>query len=72
MTTRLHWHASSAIGWLLTGQWRPVCSIIWDVPVPPLQERFRREMDRRFAEVDHCARIHVEWMERTLNRVRTP
>ena len=65
---RWHWTASSAAGWLLTGHWRPICSIIWDVPSPRLQDRFQREMNRRFHEEAHCVRIHVEWMERTVLR----
>lgn len=62
-----HWHASSAAGFLMTGHWRPVCSISWDAP-EVIAEPFQRQMDRIFHEVGHCAAIHVKWMERTFMR----
>lgn len=56
------WHVSALAGLLLTGQWRPLCSIIWDLPLPPVRRVYCRQMDRSFDESEHCVRIHVEWM----------
>ena len=63
----LHWHLSAAAGLLLTGHYRPVCSISWDMP-RPIRSPFQRLMARCFDDADHCLRIHVEWIERTFLR----
>ena len=61
-----HWHASAAAGWLLTGAYRPLCSIVWDIPECAPTQAFKARMDRLFGETQHCLRIHVEWIERRL------
>lgn len=60
----MHWFLSCLAGWLLTGWWRPVCSISWDLPDCTARTRFHDTMSRAFGEDGHCARVHVEWLER--------
>ena len=43
-----HWHASAAAGWLLTGAYRPLCSIVWDIPECAPTQAFKARMDRLF------------------------
>lgn len=61
-----HWHASAAAGWLLTGSYRPLCSIVWDLPDCRATRGFKAGMDTLFSEKSHCLRIHVEYIERML------
>lgn len=53
-----HWHVSSALGFLLTGQYRPVCSIAHGLPDSRARQAFETRMDRFFGEIEHCRRIH--------------
>lgn len=58
----LHWIASSLAGLLLTGQFRPVCSVSQDLPDCRLRRGFERAMERAFDEPGHCARVHRVWL----------
>lgn len=58
----IHWTLSSAAGLMLTGQWRPVCSVSQDLPDCRLRRGFERAMERAFAEEGHCARVHRVWL----------
>lgn len=51
-----HWQASSALGLLLTGRWRPLCSIVHGLPDSRFRRGFVAAMDRLF-EPGHCRRI---------------
>lgn len=53
-----HWAASSAAGWLLTGQFRPLCSVSQDLPDCRLRRGFERAMERLFDEPGHVQRVH--------------
>lgn len=66
MPINWHWQASAVAGWLLTGEYRPICSIVWDIPECGATRAFKTGMDRVFRESGHCLRIHVEWVERKL------
>lgn len=54
----LHWHASSLAGFLLTGTYRPVCSLSQSLPPCRVRSAFEARMDRVFGEIEHCRRIH--------------
>ncbi|WP_313350202.1 hypothetical protein [Paracoccus sp. (in: a-proteobacteria)] len=54
-----HWLVSSAIGFLLTGRWQPLCSIIYAAPESRARGWFLRAMDMAFSERDHCRRIYL-------------
>lgn len=58
----IHWHVSSCAGFLLTGQYRPLCAIVHAAPDGPVRRLFRRRMDRAFGEADHTQRIHDTWL----------
>lgn len=53
-----HWQTSSALGFVLTGQFRPVCSLSQSLPDCCIRRAFEARMDRAFSEVGHCRRIH--------------
>lgn len=54
----LHWHVSSCLGFVLTGRFRPVCSIVWGLPDCRPRTAFARRMNATFCEDRHCGRIH--------------
>ena len=56
-----HWMASSAAGLLLTGQFRPLCSVAYEAPECALRRAFLRAMDRAFSERDHCRKIALTY-----------
>ena len=56
-----HWQASSALGLLLTGRWRPVCAWVHGLPDSAFRRAFVAAMDRLF-EPGHCRRIHDTWL----------
>lgn len=58
----IHWHVSSCFGFLLTGQWRPVCSLSQSLPPCRVRRAFEARMDRAFSESGHCRRIHLIWL----------
>ena len=57
----MHWTVSSIAGFLLTGQYRPVCSLSQSLPDCGPRRAFERAMDRAF-EPDHCRKIHATWL----------
>lgn len=57
-----HWTASSAAGLVLSGQYRPVCSLSQSLPDCGPRRAFERAMERAFAEPGHCARVHRVWL----------
>lgn len=57
----MHWWLSSFAGLLLTGQWRPVCAIVYPAPDCMARRAFLRLMDRLFAESGHCRRVWMAW-----------
>ena len=59
----VEWHLSALVGWALTGVWRPLCSVVWDLPDCAARRAYVRRMDPIFAETGHCQRIHVQWVE---------
>lgn len=68
----LHWHVSSCAGFLLTGQYRPVCSIIWGLSDCRPRTAFARCMNATFCEDRHCGRIHDTWLIGRLLRGHFP
>ena len=58
----LHWHVSSALGFVLAGQWRPVCSLSQSLPPCRARRAFEARMDRAFSESGHCRRIHDTYL----------
>ena len=56
----VHWIASSTAGFALTGQFRPVCSIVYEMRDCPPRRAFLRAMDRAF-EPDHCRIIALTY-----------
>ena len=63
-----HWYASSCIGFVLTGRFRPLCAIVHALPDCQARTMFARDMDRRFGEERHCERIHDIWLIASLLR----
>ena len=63
-----HWMLSSDAGAVLAWQWRPVCSLSWDVPDTRLRRWFHAKMDRTFdpphpaAIQNHCLHIHAAYL----------
>ena len=57
-----HWAVSSALGFVLTGQFRPVCSLSQSLPDCCIRRAFEARMARAFAEENHCLRIHRIWL----------
>lgn len=55
-----HWRASSLAGLLLTGRWRPLCSIVHGLPDSRFRRGFVAAMDRVF-EKGHCQRVADTW-----------
>lgn len=55
----IHWHISSTIGFAMTGQYRPVCSLSQSLPPCALRRAFERRMDRAFGDPGHCRKINV-------------
>lgn len=51
-----HWQASSALGLLLTGRYKPVCAVIHGLPDSRFRRAFVAAMDRAF-EPGHCQRV---------------
>lgn len=62
-----HWIASSTAGLVLTGQFRPLCSVAYEAPDCALRRAFLRAMDRAF-EPDHCR--HIAMIYRTGRALR--
>mgnify|MGYP000400870201 CR=1 FL=1 len=58
----LHWTISSAAGFVITGQYRPICSLSQSLPDCAPRRAFERAMERAFAEPGHCARVHRVWL----------
>lgn len=54
----IHWHVSSALGFVLTGQYRPVCSASQSLPPCRVRRAFEARMERAFDDPGHCRRIH--------------
>lgn len=62
-----HWYLSCAGGLVLRWQWRPVCSVSYDLPDGPVRRRFHDRMDRWFpsppcAIQRHCLLMHASWL----------
>lgn len=57
----LHWHVSSALGLILTGQHRPICAAVYAAPDCRARRVFMWAMDRAFAERDHCRRVALTY-----------
>lgn len=60
-----HWALSSAAGVVLTGEMRPVCSVVYEMRDCRFRRGFLRAMDVAFAEKNHCRKI---WMIYRLGR----
>lgn len=58
----LHWYVSSCAGFVLSGRFRPVCSIVHVMPECRAKAAFSQDMNRRFGELRHCGRIHDTWL----------
>lgn len=58
----IHWHISSTIGFAMTGQYRPVCSLSQGLPDCRPRRAFEARMDRVFIQPDHCRIIHDTWL----------
>ena len=58
----IHWHASSLLGFCVTGQFRPLCSVIHCAPECRARAAFQRWADRYFDEPDHTLRMHAIWL----------
>lgn len=63
----IHWRISAAAGFLLTGRYRPVCSISWDWPDCAGRTLFHRAMNRTFPAhppqiAHHCLHTHAVWL----------
>lgn len=52
-----HWHASAALGLVLTGRYRPLCAAVYAAPDCLPRRMFLRAMDRAFGEPDHARRV---------------
>lgn len=63
-----HWRASSCLGFVLTGQWRPLCSVIHCAEHFTYREAFQRWADRYFDEPDHTLKMHANWLLGTMLR----
>lgn len=57
----MHWTASSIAGFLLTGQYRPLCSIAYEAPDCLARRAFLRAADWLFDEVGHCRRVALTY-----------
>lgn len=63
-----HWKRSARAGFILTGEYKPVCAIVFGLPDSWPKRAFIADMDRRFREAHHCQRIHdtywIGWLLR--------
>lgn len=57
----MHWHASAALGLVLTGRPIPVCALVYAAPDCAARRAFLRAMDRAFGETAHCRRIWLTY-----------
>lgn len=60
-----HWFASSVIGVVLTGRFRPICAAVALAPECWGKRVFSRAMDRAFCEPGHARRV---WMTYQIGR----
>lgn len=56
----MHWAASSCLGLLLTGCYKPFCAVVYETRDCAARRAFLRAMDRVF-EPDHCRIIWATW-----------
>ena len=56
----MHWTASSCLGLLLTGRYKPVCAIAYEARDCAARRAFLLAMDRVF-EADHCRIVWATW-----------
>ncbi len=57
----LPWHASAALGLVLTGRPIPLCALVHRAPDCRARRAFSRAMDRAFREPEHLRRVHDTW-----------
>lgn len=57
-----HWRASSVVGLLLTGRYRPLCAAVYAAPDCLPRRLFLRAMDRVFGEPDHARRVWLTYI----------
>lgn len=57
-----HWHASSCAGFLLTGTYRPVCSLVEVAPDCRCKAAFQAATNWHYRETRHTGRIHDTWL----------
>lgn len=57
----LHWTISSAAGFVITGQYRPICSLVHAAPDCMARRGAVRVLGRVFDDPRHCERIHDTW-----------
>ena len=57
----MHWTISSAAGFVLTGQYRPVCSLVHAAPDCMARRAAVRALGRAFDDPEHTRRIHDTW-----------
>lgn len=63
----MHWAVSATAGFVLTGQYRPICSFSFDWPDCRPRRRFHDAMNWVFPPVapqigSHCLHIHAVWL----------
>ena len=56
-----NWLYSSAAGFVLTGQYRPICSIVHAAPDCMARRVAVRALDMAFAETGHCRRVALTY-----------
>ena len=56
-----HWTISSAAGFVITGQYRPICSLVHAAPDCMARRGAVRALGRVFDDPRHCERIHDTW-----------
>lgn len=57
-----HWRVSSAAGFVIAGQYRPICSLSQSLPDCAPRRAFERAMERAFGEARHVQRVHATWL----------
>lgn len=57
----MHWTVSSIAGFLLTGQYRPVCSLVHAAPDCMARRAAVLALGRVFDDPEHTRRIHDTW-----------
>lgn len=57
----MHWTVSSIAGFVLTGQYRPLCSIAYEAPDCAARRAFLHAADWLFAEDQHCRRVAITY-----------